>query len=80
MVLFYASINPLFSLFPANQLKILSTNYRIGFGSFVDKTVGPYTIMRDNPCQSDPPCEATYSYRHVISLTNDSQLFQVGLI
>lgn len=60
----------------------LSTNFRIGFGSFVDKVAGPYTslnpLVQDNPCRgSGITCMPTYSYRHIISLTDDSDRFNV---
>ena len=62
----------------------LSTNFQIGFGSFVEKPLGPYTTLdqdlRNNSCPySSVPCEPTYSYRHAISLTNNSKQFEVRI-
>ena len=70
--------------FPAAQRIVgLSSNFTIGFGSFVEKVVDPFTTLdpryRNDPCFQDG-CEATYSYRHVISLTNDSSRFNVSNI
>nr|AAB66911.1 integrin subunit betaPo1 [Ophlitaspongia tenuis] len=59
----------------------LSTNFRIGFGSFVEKVVAPFTTLdvrfQQNPClnRNDIVCEPTYSYRHIISLTDDADEF-----
>lgn len=66
----------------AQRIRTLSTNFQIGFGSFVDKVLGPYTSLnpdvQDNPCRDEPDdCEPTYSYRHVISLTSDVDRFEV---
>ncbi len=62
----------------------LSNDFSIGFGSFVEKVAGPFTSL-DERFQMDPclnnnnfDCVATYSYRHVISLTNDSGFFTVS--
>ena len=61
----------------------LSTNFQIGFGSFVDKSVGPYSSLdpaiQQNPCRSIAPgCVPTYSYRHVLSLTENASIFNVS--
>ena len=65
----------------------ISTNFTIGFGSFVDKRVGPYVSLRsevqNDPCFDNPSisnCVPTYSYRHVVSLTPDQDLFDVSAI
>ena len=69
----------------AQRIVGISTNFRIGFGSFVDKRLGPYVNLRpevqDNPCSGNSqfsPCVPTYSYRHVVSLTPDENLFNVS--
>ncbi len=63
-----------------------SDNFRIGFGSYVDKTVGPFIdlIARDFPCarENDPTltpsvCGRAYSYQHTLSFTENSTAFQV---
>ncbi|KAM9319891.1 integrin beta-7 [Gastrophryne carolinensis] len=59
----------------------VTKSVRIGFGSFVDKTVLPYvnTIesqMR-NPCPSRlESCQPPFSYRNVLPLTSNLTLFQ----
>ncbi|XP_026746490.1 integrin beta-nu isoform X1 [Trichoplusia ni] len=56
-------------------LKNLTDNFRLGFGSFAEKPLMPF-ISTDsrrlaNPCSvEEVACEATYSYRHHLSLTN----------
>ncbi|XP_018411705.1 PREDICTED: integrin beta-7 [Nanorana parkeri] len=59
----------------------VTKSVRIGFGSFVDKTVLPYvntveSQMR-NPCQKRTErCQPPFSYRNVLSLTSNLTLFQ----
>lgn len=56
-------------------LKNLTDNFRLGFGSFAEKPLMPF-ISTDarrlaNPCTvEEQACEATYSYKHHLSLTN----------
>ena len=73
-------------VFAAASIVGISTNFRIGFGSFVDKRLGPYVNLRpevqDNPCMGNSqfsPCVAIYSYKHVVSLTPDENFFNVSL-
>ncbi|XP_069828281.1 integrin beta-7 isoform X4 [Dendropsophus ebraccatus] len=59
----------------------VTKSVRIGFGSFVDKTVLPYvnTVKwhMQNPCPSRTErCQPPFSYRHVLSLTSNLTLFQ----
>ena len=70
-------------------LTLLTTflNFRLGFGSFVDKTVMPYISMLpgklENPCQSntaDDPgttevCVKTYGFHNDLPLTSDTNQF-----
>ncbi|XP_055975401.1 integrin beta-2 [Sorex fumeus] len=54
---------------------------RIGFGSFVDKTVLPFVNTHPeklrNPCpKKEENCQAPFAFRHVLKLTNNSQQFQ----
>ncbi|KAL2081534.1 hypothetical protein ACEWY4_023387 [Coilia grayii] len=53
---------------------------RIGFGSFVDKTVLPYTNTNKEklkyPCpEENVRCQPPFGYHHILSLTNDYELF-----
>ncbi|KAJ8012903.1 hypothetical protein DPEC_G00047710 [Dallia pectoralis] len=54
---------------------------RIGFGSFVDKTVLPFTNTNPEklkkPCaEKEQFCQPAFGYRHVLSMTDDKQKFQ----
>uniref|UniRef100_A0AAY4CHJ3 Integrin beta n=1 Tax=Denticeps clupeoides TaxID=299321 RepID=A0AAY4CHJ3_9TELE len=53
---------------------------RIGFGSFVDKTVLPFTNTNKEklkwPCQDqNVQCQPPFGYKHVLSLTSEHQKF-----
>ena len=54
-------------------------NIRIGQGSFVDKTVMPFvsTVPEKlrNPCNENQPCEAPYTFRNNMKLTEDIDEF-----
>ncbi|XP_045775208.1 integrin beta-nu isoform X1 [Maniola jurtina] len=61
-------------------LKNLTDNFRLGFGSFADKPIMPFTSVDPrrlaNPCAvEEEACEATYSYKHHLSLTNQVNEF-----
>ncbi|XP_038222771.1 integrin beta-nu [Zerene cesonia] len=62
------------------MLKNLTDNFRLGFGSFAEKPVMPFISVdpgrRANPCTvEEEDCEATYSYKHHLSLTNTVNAF-----
>ncbi|XP_063069558.1 integrin beta-2-like [Engraulis encrasicolus] len=53
---------------------------RIGFGTFVDKTVLPFTNTNKEklkvPCpKKSVRCQPPFGYRHIVSLTNDFDTF-----
>lgn len=57
------------------NLIIIFPVYRIGFGSFAEKPLMPFISVdarrKANPCTvEEEACEATYSYKHHLSLTN----------
>ncbi|KAM6038704.1 LOW QUALITY PROTEIN: integrin beta-7, partial [Theristicus caerulescens] len=61
-------------------LRNVTSSVRIGFGSFVDKTVLPYVSMLPsrlrNPClEQQEPCDPPAAFRHVLSLTADAGAF-----
>ncbi|KAM9616506.1 LOW QUALITY PROTEIN: integrin beta-7 [Morphnus guianensis] len=61
-------------------LRNVTSSVRIGFGSFVDKTVLPYvsTVPSKlrNPCpERQEPCDPPAAFRHVLSLTADATEF-----
>ncbi|XP_045840389.1 integrin beta-4 isoform X4 [Meles meles] len=65
----------------ARVLKTLTDDYTIGFGKFVDKVSVPQTDMRPEKLKepwpnSDPP----FSFKNVISLTNDLDEFRDKLL
>lgn len=63
----------------SKSMEDITTKFRLGFGSFVDKVVMPYSNMLpaklENPCSANIPCIRAYGYRNHLSLTNDSKLF-----
>ncbi|KAJ8349659.1 hypothetical protein SKAU_G00247890 [Synaphobranchus kaupii] len=61
-------------------LKKITSRARIGFGSFVDKTVLPFTntspAKLKKPCpDTENACQAAFGYRHVLSLTDNQNEF-----
>lgn len=51
-----------------------------GFGSFVDKTLLPFTDTIEEKLKKPCPkkavkCQPAFGYQHVLSLTNDEKLF-----
>ncbi|KAM9784077.1 integrin beta-3-like isoform X2 [Syngnathus typhle] len=52
-----------------------TSNLRMGFGAFVDKTVSPYMYLAppeaiENPCHMiHTECQAQFGFKHVLSLT-----------
>ncbi|CAG0921264.1 unnamed protein product [Notodromas monacha] len=64
----------------ATALRNITSEYRLGFGSFVDKPQLPYTLPNfvDNPCavfNNGESCAPIYSYKHHLSLTRDMENF-----
>jgi len=60
----------------ASTMKNITSNFRLGFGSFVDKVVMPYvsTVPRklEEPCDG---CAAPYGYKHHMQLSTDTTTF-----
>lgn len=64
----------------SNKIFSLTENYRIGFGSFADKTVMPFALMADkyqkNPCAPEHAvCEPGYGFRHRLNFTKNMTSF-----
>lgn len=63
----------------AETLQKLTENYRLGFGSFVDKPSMPFMPIgkeENNPCAFEGGvCEKTYGFRHRLSLTENISKF-----
>ncbi|XP_005375961.1 PREDICTED: integrin beta-2 isoform X2 [Chinchilla lanigera] len=62
-------------------LNEITESGRIGFGSFVDKTVLPFVNTHPeklrNPCPDKAKeCQPPFAFRHVLKLTNNSNQFQ----
>ncbi|XP_064140241.1 integrin beta-7 isoform X4 [Loxodonta africana] len=68
------------------RLQEVTHSVRIGFGSFVDKTVLPFVSTVPSklrhPCPTRlEPCQPPFSFHHVLSLTTEAKVFEreVGL-
>ncbi|EMP38729.1 Integrin beta-6, partial [Chelonia mydas] len=64
----------------SKEMSKLTSNFRLGFGSFVEKPVSPFIKTTaeeiNNPCSSVPRnCLPTFGYKHVLPLTNDAERF-----
>lgn len=62
-------------------LNEITKSGRIGFGSFVDKTVLPFVNTHPeklrNPCPNkEKECQPPFAFRHVLKLTDNSNQFQ----
>ncbi|XP_030613089.1 integrin beta-1-like [Archocentrus centrarchus] len=63
------------------EMKNITSDFRMGFGAFVDKTVMPYIStakdMLRNPCKrTEPwPCTPPFTFHHILSLTTNGSLF-----
>ncbi|GFS35725.1 integrin beta-PS [Nephila pilipes] len=60
----------------AEEMKTITTNFKLGFGSFVDKTVAPYVNSHPyklkEPC---PKCAAPYGFRNNMRLSSKTREF-----
>ncbi|XP_014029090.1 integrin beta-5 isoform X2 [Salmo salar] len=66
----------------ADEMRKLTSNFRLGFGSFVDKNMSPFsytaTKYQDNPCNGYklfPNCVPSFGFRHLLSLTDKVDRF-----
>ncbi|KAI6220095.1 Integrin beta-PS [Aphelenchoides fujianensis] len=61
----------------AARMRQITKNFRLGFGSFVDKKVMPFVDPRKDKIQSPCPegCAPTYGFRHQMSLTTNTNKF-----
>ncbi|XP_041928641.1 integrin beta-1-like isoform X1 [Alosa sapidissima] len=61
------------------RMQDITSDFRIGFGSFVEKTVMPYISTTPakllNPCSTDQNCTSPFSYKNVLKLTNEGEKF-----
>ncbi|XP_029461445.1 integrin beta-6 [Rhinatrema bivittatum] len=64
----------------SKEMSKLTSNFRLGFGSFVEKPVSPFikTVPGEvnNPCRSvSHTCLPTFGYRHILPLTDNAEKF-----
>ncbi|KAJ8012373.1 hypothetical protein DPEC_G00042030 [Dallia pectoralis] len=66
----------------ADEMSKLTSNFRLGFGSFVDKNMSPFSYTaskyQDNPCNGYklfPNCVPSFGFRHLLSLTDKVDRF-----
>ncbi|XP_072253637.1 integrin beta-5 [Leuresthes tenuis] len=66
----------------AQEMGKLTSNFRLGFGSFVDKNMSPFSYTapkyQENPCNGYklfPKCVPTFGFRHILSLTDKVDRF-----
>ncbi|XP_068161943.1 integrin beta-6 isoform X1 [Antennarius striatus] len=66
----------------SKEMANLTSKFRMGFGSFVEKPTLPFIKITetelDNPCSGiarDLNCLPTFGYKHVLSLTSDTDKF-----
>nr|XP_003216768.2 PREDICTED: integrin beta-7 [Anolis carolinensis] len=62
-------------------LRNITTSAKIGFGSFIDKTVLPYVSTAPSKWQNPCPhvkesCQSPFSYQHVLPLTDNASEFE----
>uniref|UniRef100_A0A4W4F0H4 Integrin beta n=1 Tax=Electrophorus electricus TaxID=8005 RepID=A0A4W4F0H4_ELEEL len=61
------------------EMSKITSDFRIGFGSFVEKTVMPYISTTPakllNPCTGDQNCTSPFSYKNVLKLTSNGKQF-----
>ncbi|PVD29577.1 hypothetical protein C0Q70_08831 [Pomacea canaliculata] len=63
----------------AEEINSISTNYRMGYGTFQDKVILPFTNTHPaklaNPCTQREPCSPAFSFRHELPMTKDLKSF-----
>ncbi|XP_056435946.1 integrin beta-5-like [Gadus chalcogrammus] len=64
------------------EMSRLTSNFRLGFGTFVDKNISPFSYTepkyQNNPCSGYklfPNCVPSFGFRHVLSLTDKVDRF-----
>ncbi|XP_041658556.1 integrin beta-1-like isoform X2 [Cheilinus undulatus] len=61
------------------EMQEITSDFRIGFGSFVEKTVMPYISTTParliNPCTGNENCTSPFSYKNVLKLTDKGDEF-----
>lgn len=64
----------------AARLGEITSDFHLGFGAFNEKPIRPFTVRRrEESGEQGVFIESTdYSYRHVVSLTNNITKFRVS--
>ncbi|EDO45831.1 predicted protein, partial [Nematostella vectensis] len=61
----------------AESMKNITKNFKLGFGSFVDKTVSPYVRTElTKPCSDTSECVASYGFKHILPLVRNDTMFK----
>ncbi|CAF3376669.1 unnamed protein product [Rotaria socialis] len=66
----------------ATKMQSITKNFRLGFGSFVDKNVPPFvqpapnTVERPCPTSYNGPCVKAYGFKHHMSLSDNVTEFE----
>ncbi|XP_057295114.1 integrin beta-1-A-like isoform X2 [Hydractinia symbiolongicarpus] len=64
----------------AEEIKTITANYSLGFGTFVDKTVSPFVQIEklNKPCltESKQACMPTFGYKHNFDFNKDAKKFE----
>ncbi|XP_011419534.3 integrin beta-1-B isoform X1 [Magallana gigas] len=61
----------------ADEMSTISRQFKMGFGSFVDKAVMPFVSTAKNKINSPcPGCEKAYGFRNVLPLNLNATLFK----
>uniref|UniRef100_A0AAX7SFC1 Integrin beta n=1 Tax=Astatotilapia calliptera TaxID=8154 RepID=A0AAX7SFC1_ASTCA len=58
----------------AHEMGKLTSNFRLGFGSFVDKNMSPFSYMAPK-YKLFPNCVPSFGFRHILSLTDKVDRF-----
>ncbi|XP_076437634.1 integrin beta-3-like [Babylonia areolata] len=63
----------------ASEIEKISTNYRMGYGTFQDKVLLPFTNTHPaklkNPCPNNENCAPPFDFRHELSMTRNIDNF-----
>ena len=60
----------------AATMRNITSNFKLGFGSFVDKNVIPFVDYTGDYCYNDNGvvfCEKTYSFKHRLKLNQNNE-------
>jgi protocadherin alpha len=59
-----------------DTIRTITTDFRLGFGSFIDKPIVPFFSF----AQLGRDISRRYSYKHIVSLTNDGEAFRSAVL